>query len=39
MSDGRLTDYLDHMLEAARQACGYVEGLSREEFLVDKRTQ
>ena len=39
MSDNRLPDYLDHMLEAARQSCSYVEGLSKDEFLADKRTQ
>ena len=39
MSKGRLIDYLDHMLEAAQQACGYVEGMSKNEFLADKRTQ
>lgn len=39
MSENRLPDYLDHMLEAARQACGYVEGISKDDFLADKRTQ
>ncbi len=39
MSESRLVDYLDHMLEAARLSCGYVEGLSKEDFLLDKRTQ
>jgi uncharacterized protein with HEPN domain len=39
MSANRVPDYLDHMLEAATQACAYVEGLSKEEFLDDKRTQ
>ena len=39
MSVNRLSDYLDHMLEAARLACFYVEGMSREDFLDDKRTQ
>ena len=39
MSEGRLPDYLDHMIEAASLACSYVEGLSKEEFLTDKRTQ
>ena len=39
MSENRLPDYLDHMLEAAQQACCYVEGLDKDEFLVDKRTQ
>lgn len=39
MTASRLADYLDHMLEAAMQVCTYVEGLSKEEFLQDKRTQ
>lgn len=39
MSISRVADYLDHMLQASLQACAYVEGLSKEEFLNDKRTQ
>ena len=39
MSEGRLRDYLDHMRQAARDACQFVEGMSKEEFLRDKRTQ
>jgi uncharacterized protein with HEPN domain len=39
MSPARLRDDLEHMQEAARLACSYVEGLSREDFLADKRTQ
>ena len=27
------------MLEAAEQACSYVEGLHKEDFLADRRTQ
>ena len=27
------------MLEAATLACGYVEGLAKQDFLEDKRTQ
>ena len=34
----RMDDYLDHMAEAIRQACGYVEGMNKEEFLADLRT-
>jgi len=33
MTENRLPDYLDHMLEAARQACGYVEAMEKSEFL------
>lgn len=32
-------DYLDHMLEATRQACAYLEGLDKADFMEDKRTQ
>lgn len=39
MSENRLPDYLDHMLEAAQQACSYVETMSKDDFLTDKRTQ
>ncbi len=39
MTNNRLPDYLDHMLEAARQACAYVAGMEKEDFLTDKRTQ
>lgn len=39
MNAARLPDYLDHMLEAAQLACSYVEGLSKGEFLEDRRTQ
>ena len=35
----RGADYLDHMLEAIKLARGYVEGLSKADFLVDKKTQ
>ena len=35
----RLPDYLDHMLQAASDACGFVEGLVKDDFLADKRTQ
>ena len=39
MSEHRLPDYLDHMQQAATDACGFVEGLTKEVFLEDKRTQ
>ena len=40
MNNGdRLADYLDHMLAASTDACGFVEGIGKEEFLADKRTQ
>ena len=39
MSENRLTDYLDHMLQAATDACSFVEGSDKGDFLQDKRTQ
>lgn len=39
MSAYRLPDYLDHMQQAATDACSFVEGLAKEDFLEDKRTQ
>ncbi len=39
MSDSRLRDYLGHIQQAAADARGFVEGLAKEDFLADKRTQ
>ena len=39
MSENRLSDYLDHMHQAAVDACGFVDGLAKEDFIGDKRTQ
>lgn len=39
MSDTRLTEILGHMAQAAALACSYVEGMSKEDFLADSRTQ
>jgi uncharacterized protein with HEPN domain len=39
MSENRLPDYLDHMRQAAEDALGFVAGMSKAEFLADKRTQ
>jgi uncharacterized protein with HEPN domain len=39
MNQSRLSDYLDHMQQATSDACGFVEGLAKEDFLADKRTQ
>lgn len=39
MSDSRLSDYLDHMQQAAVDARSFVEGLNKSAFLADKRTQ
>jgi uncharacterized protein with HEPN domain len=39
MSENRLPEYLDHMQQAAEDACSFVEGLAKEDFLSGKRTQ
>ncbi len=35
----RLPDYLDHIQQAASDARSFVEGLAKDDFLADKRTQ
>lgn len=35
----RLWDYVEHVTQAARDACSFVEGLDKQEFLADKRSQ
>lgn len=39
MNESRLADYLDHMQQAATDACSFVESLSKADFLADKLTQ
>ncbi|MEF8717134.1 MAG: DUF86 domain-containing protein [Candidatus Accumulibacter necessarius] len=39
MSENRLPDYLDHIQQAATDACSFVEGMAKDDFLADKRTQ
>lgn len=39
MSENRLPDSLDPMQQAATDACGFVEGLAKDDFLEDKRIQ
>ena len=39
MSENRLADYLDHIQQAATDACSFVEGMAKDDFLADKRTQ
>ncbi|GHU39502.1 DUF86 domain-containing protein [Betaproteobacteria bacterium] len=39
MNERRLPDYLDHMQQAAMNACAFVEGSGKADFLEDKRTQ
>jgi uncharacterized protein with HEPN domain len=35
----RQTDYLKHMLDAARLALAHTDGMNKTDFLKDKRTQ
>ena len=39
MNENRLPDYLDHIRQAAADARSFVEGLTKDDFLADKRTQ
>ncbi|MEI6790510.1 MAG: DUF86 domain-containing protein [Myxococcaceae bacterium] len=39
MNKNRLPDYIKHIQQAAIDACSFVEGLDKENFLADKRTQ
>ena len=38
-SAARIGDCVERMIESAEQACAYVEGLSKADFVADKRTQ
>lgn len=35
----RQHDYLEHILDAIRLARSYIEGLSKDDFLADRKTQ
>jgi hypothetical protein len=39
MTENRLSDYLEHLQQSAADACSFVEGLNKNEFIADKRTQ
>lgn len=39
MNENRLGDYLEHIRQATSDALGFVEGLNKDEFAEDKRTQ
>ena len=39
MNENRLPDYIDHIQQAAADVCSFVEGLTKNDFLTDKRTQ
>ncbi len=39
MRANRLPDYLGHLQQAAADACSFVEGMDKDDFLADRRTQ
>jgi len=39
MNENRLADYLEHLHQAAVDARSFVDGMPKEAFLNDKRTQ
>ena len=39
MNESRLPDYLDHIQHASTDALSFIDGLNKEDFLADKRTQ
>ena len=39
MNENRWPDYLEHIQQAAIDARSFVDGLAKEDFLADKRTQ
>ncbi len=39
MNEERRAEALSHMLQSARLACSYIEGMSKADFLADTRTQ
>lgn len=39
MNENRLPDYIDHIQQAVADVCSFVEGLAKNDFLTDKRTQ
>lgn len=39
MNENRLIDYLDHIQQASIDVRSFVDGLEKDDFLEDKRTQ
>ena len=39
MNRNRLPDYVDHIQQAAADVCSFLQGLAKDDFLADKRTQ
>lgn len=38
MTENRLLDYLDHIEQAAAEALSFVQGMTKEDFLRNRRT-
>ena len=39
MNANKLPDYLEHIRQAALEACSFLDGMSKQSFLSDRRTQ
>ena len=39
MTNNRLSDYIEHIRQAATDACDFVQGMEKSRFLEDRRTQ
>jgi uncharacterized protein with HEPN domain len=39
MTEDRLADYIEHIRQAANDACDFVQGMDKSLFLEDRRTQ
>ncbi len=39
MSGNRSNDYLEHIRQAAKNACTFIDGMRHEDFMTDTRTQ
>ena len=39
MSGNRSNDYLEHIRQAAKNACSFIDGMRHEDFMTDTRTQ
>lgn len=39
MKEVKAADYVTHMLDAARMISSYTDGMSKDDFLLDTRTQ
>lgn len=39
MNTKSLPEYLEHIRRAAQDACDFLSGLSKQQFLADRRTQ